>query len=215
MSEPIDLQRIETQAFRSIHSDGLQDIYIGGVLLSLTSMATALDDDPFNFGRFLLFLGLLGLFNLLYKYGRRRITGPRLGEARFGPQRQKRSALMKWIMAGIVLLQVLVLLGSTMLWANPQWGSSLGLDDASLNRGRLLVASICAAFAGVGTLVPAYFNEYLRGYYISVIVAAAVFTLVYIQQPVYLVAAGFAVMLPGLVLFARFLHEHPRPQVEP
>lgn len=214
MSQSIELNTIETRAFRSVHLDGLQDIYIGGVLLSMSVMADALYSEPFPFWRFLIFLGGLLICQFLYRLGRRRLTGPRLGQVRFNPQRQQRKRIMTWLLAGIILLQVLVLISSILLWANPQWVSSLGLSNMSINSERLLVASISALFAGVGTLVPAYFNEYLRGYYISLILAVAVFAMIYAQQPVYLVIAGLLVILPGVVILARFLHDHPLTQVE-
>jgi hypothetical protein len=60
----------------------------------------------------------------------------------------------------------------------------------------------------------AYFNDFLRGYYIAFIVSLAVFALIWFGQPIYLIIAGLLVMIPGVILFVRFLREHPLPPAE-
>jgi L-lactate permease len=61
-------------------------------------------------------------------------------------------------------------------------------------------------------LVMAYFNDFPRGYYIAVLMALAVFLMIWINQPYYPAVIGALIILPGLVLFIRFLMKYPLPK---
>jgi hypothetical protein len=214
MFDAVDLNQLEKKAFRAIHQDGLWDIYIGGVVLSMSVLAYSEADDAFPLPRFLLFLLGLGLSYLVFWGGRKYLTTPRLGQVKFGPRRQQRKRTMVFVLCGIVLLQVLVLAGTLLLWNNPQWAASLGLTGTDRDRERLLVAVVGALFVGPSTALIAYFNDFMRGYYISLLLALAVFALIWFGQPIYLIAAGLLILLPGAVLFIRFLRAHPLPPDE-
>jgi hypothetical protein len=44
--------------------------------------------------------------------------------------------------------------------------------------------------------------------------AAAVFAMIWFNQQVYLLIAAAMIIIPGVVLFVRFLRKHPRPPAE-
>jgi len=214
MTNMINLNNIERKAFRSMHQDGLWDIYVGGSVLSMSVMARSLHSDTFPAASFVIFfLGIL-LSLLIYRGGKRFITTPRLGQVKFGPQRKRRKLIMILVLSGIVFLQLIILTGSVLLWRNPQWAFNLGLSNMVPDQEKLLVAVIAALFAGPATVLISYFNENMRGYYVAFILSLAVFSLIWFGQPIYLIIAGLLIIIPGVILFIRFLHQYPLPKNE-
>jgi hypothetical protein len=214
MSETLDLKAIERKAFRSTHQDGLWDIYIGGIVLCMTLLAYSTDSEAFpllSFGLYL--LGMLA-FYLIFWAGKKYLTAPRLGQVKFGPQRQRRKLTLAIVLGAIILLQALIVVGTGLLWANPGWAASLGIASADPDLERLLVASLGALFVGPSMVLIAYFTDFSRGYYIAFVMSLAVFSLIWFGQPAYLVAAGLLILIPGVVLFTRFLRQHPLPPAE-
>lgn len=214
MTESFDLKAIEKKAFRATHQDGLWDIYIGGIVLSMSVLAYSDSSEAFPLFRFGLFLLGLGASYLVFWGGKKYITAPRLGQVNFGPQRQRRKRTLAIILGSLVLLQALLLVGTIWLWANPEWASSLGIGNADPDLERLLVATVGALFVGPSMVLIAYFNDFTRGYYIAFIMSLAVFCLIWFGQPIYLVAAGLAILIPGVALLVRFLRQYPLPPAE-
>jgi hypothetical protein len=214
MSDSLDLKNIEKKAFRATHQDGLWDIYIGGVVMSMAVLAYSTAGEARPALRFGLYLAGLGVFYLIYWGGKKYLTTPRLGLVKFGPHRQKRKLIMASVLSGLVLLQALLLIGTILLWKNPDWATRMGFHTSNRDLERMVVAIVGALFVGPSMVLIAYFNDFLRGYYIAVIMSLAVFSLIWFGQPVYLIAAGLLIMLPGIVLFARFLRQHPLPPAE-
>jgi hypothetical protein len=214
MSETLDLKTIEKKAFRSVHQDGLWDIYIGGVVMSMSVLAYSTSSEAKPLLRFGLYLAGMGLSYLLFWAGKKYITIPRLGQVKFGPLRQKRKLTMMIVLSGIVLLQLVILLGTIFLWQNPDRAAVLGLSQTDPDIERLLVATIGALFVGPSMVFLAYFNEFMRGYYIAVILSLAVFSLIWFGEPVYLILSGLLILIPGVVLFIRFLRNYPLPPPE-
>jgi hypothetical protein len=214
MSASLDLKNIEKKAFRAAHQDGLWDIYIGGIVLSMSVLAYSTASEAFPLLRFGLYLAGVGVFYLLFWGGKKYLTVPRMGQVKFGPRRQKRKLTMMIVLAGIVLLQVLLLAGTIFLWTNPEWAVRLGFSRTDPDRERLLVAVVGALFVGPSTALIAYFNDFPRGYYIAFILSLAVFSLIWFGQPIFLIVAALLIIIPGVALFVRFLHEHPLPPAE-
>jgi len=214
MSDALDLKNIERKAFRSVHQDGLWDICIGGVVLSYSVVPFITDSETFPILGFGLMLAGLCLFNLFLWAGKKYITTPRLGQVKFGPRRQRRKLTLVLVLSGIVLLQVILLFGTIFLWSHPEWAARLGFSGSDPDRERLLVAVVGALFVGPSMAMIAYFNDFTRGYYIAFILSLAVFSWIWFDQPIYYVIAGLLIMIPGVVLFVRFLREHPLPPAE-
>jgi len=214
MSTSLNLKAIERKAFRSVHQDGLWDIYIGGIVLSMAMLANTGDGDAFPAQRFGLYIFGMLAFYLIFWGGKKYLTTPRLGQVKFGPHRQRRKLTMVIILSVIVLLQVMLLIGTILLWQNPGWATKLGFGQSNPDFERLLVAIIGALFVGPSMTLIAYFNDFMRGYYIAFILSLAVFSLIWFGQPIYLIAASLLIIIPGVVLFIRFLRQHPLPPVE-
>ena len=214
MLPSLNLKEIERKAFRSVHQDGLWDIYIGGIVMSMTVFASPDDGENFTSQRLVLYmLGML-VFGMIFWGGKKFLTVPRLGQVKFGAQRRQRSLTMAIILAGIVLLQVLFVTGTALMRSHPDWGRQLGLGLSDPDYGRLLVAAIGALFVGPSMLLIAFFTDFPRGYYIAFMLSLAVFALVWFGEAVYLIAASLLIIIPGVVLFVRFLRSHPLPPAE-
>jgi len=76
------------------------------------------------------------------------------------------------------------------------------------------VAVIGALFVGPSLTLMAYFNDWSRGYYIAVLMSAAVFLLIWFDNYWLLMAAAVLIIIPGVVLFIRFLRKYPLPPAE-
>jgi hypothetical protein len=209
-----DLRSLEKRAFRATHQDGLWDIYMGGVVMSMAILAYNETSDAFPLLRFSLFLLGLGAAYLIFWAGKKYVTTPRLGQVKFGPLRQRRKRILVMVMSGMVFVQVVLLIGTILLGKNPQLAARLGFGQTNQDVERMVVAVIGALFVGPSIALIAYFNDFMRGYYIAFIVSLGVFSLIWFGEPIYLISAGLLILVPGVVLLIRFLRQHPLPPTE-
>lgn len=210
MAEQIDLKEIERKAFRSTFEDGLWDIYLGLVVagMAVFMYRPASGYRPLNT---LLAVIITILAYFLYQAGRRYITLPRMGRVRFGPFRQRRKAVLAFILSGLVLFQLGVLLLTTLAWLAPEGSGEFGAALIRYDWMDVIVASIGAVFVGTGLSLMAFFKDIPRGYYNAFLVSLAVFLMIWLNQPLYPLLLALLVALPGMLLFLRFLRTHPRP----
>lgn len=214
MSAPFDLRQLEKKAFRTTYEDGLLDMDMGGIIASMSALAFLLEDDAdrwVNFGLF--FVGMLAS-TLLYQLGKKFITLPRMGQVVFGPARKRRAATLAGILGVIVALQVLIVLGSVLLWKYPGLAGWLGWSVDQPDTERLVVAVIGALFVGPSMTLMAYFTDFPRGYYIAVMLSLAVFMMIWFRSPVIMLVIAGLIFIPGMVLFIRFLRKYPLPPAE-
>jgi hypothetical protein len=208
MSTQLNLKEIERKAFRSTYQDGLLDLEFGLVVIcmSIFIYRPASGYSPINI---ILAVCAIAAANLLFWAGKKYITLPRMGQVRVGPQRARRKRTMVIVMSVIVLIQVVLLMLQLLAWAKPE--SVVNITRLMPDRARmdLLVASIGALIVLLGMTVMAYFTDFPRGYYIAIMMALAVFLMIYLNQPIYPVIIGGLIILPGLVLFVRFLKTYP------
>jgi hypothetical protein len=208
MSTQLNLKEIERKAFRSTYQDGLLDLEFGLVVIcmSIFIFRPASGYSPINI---ILAVCAIAAANLLFWAGKKYITLPRMGQVRFGPQRARRKRTMVIVMSVIVLIQVVLLVLQFLALAKPE--SAVNITRLMPDRARmdLLVASIGALIVLLGMTVMAYFTDFPRGYYIAIMMALAVFLMIYLNQPIYPVIIGGLIILPGVVLFVRFLKTYP------
>ena len=210
MSTQLNLKEIERKAFRSTYQDGLWDIYLGLVVvcMSLFLYRPANGYSPVN-------LVLLGLaFILAYGIfwaGKRFITLPRMGQVRFGPARKRKKTTLAITLGLLVLIQVIVLGLTTQAWLDPEVSAKVNTFLKTRDLMDLAVAALGSFFVGTGMILPAYFSDFPRGYYIALMMSLAVFLMIFLNQPVYPIIIGGLIVLPGLALFVRFLKTYPLP----
>jgi hypothetical protein len=205
MARQIDLKELERRAFRSTFQDGLWDIYLGLLFLA------------FGFGPIYDWLGfsrtadmvfhlsyVLVAFIILY-LGKRYITVPRLGRAKFGPARKRK------IIKTRVVLVVSVLLGLVM-WALFASGHDLALNLVLV----IFAVNILIVFGAM-----AYYLDFDRLYIYAVLYGLSLpvgrVLVVHAGLPdeaaVFWVTAG-ATVIVGIVLFVRFVRDYPVPPAE-
>jgi len=213
MSSAINLREIERKAFRSTYQDGLWDIYLG---LVVTAMAVFMYRPPEGYAptNILMAMGMIGLALGLFWAGKKFITLPRMGQVKFGPARQRRKLTLAVILGLVVLVHSGIVGLSALGWLNPQLAAQINTLLPSRDLNRLAVASLGALFVGPSMILIAYFNDFGRGYYIAVMMSLAVFSMIWLNQPIYPLLMGALIILPGLALLARFLRQYPLPRWE-
>ncbi|NJC95635.1 MAG: hypothetical protein C3F07_05415 [Anaerolineales bacterium] len=213
MSQNFDLKAIERKAFRSVHQDGLWDIYIGGLLLVLSLMFTIPESGEGELRTIgLALLGVAVLF-AVFQLGKKYITTPRMGQVQFGPERRKRKIALGWIMGAFVLVTLGMFLFSLYVWNSSASGQAIDVP-VSPSVERLFVASLAALIAGTSMAVISYFKEFMRGYYIAFLMAVGFFFTLVFDTTAPMIAAGALILVPGVVLFISFLRQYPLPPRE-
>jgi hypothetical protein len=208
MATELNLKEIERKAFRSTYQDGLWDMYMGLIVVCMAFFVyrPASGYSPLNI---ILMLLAFALAYGLFRAGKKYITLPRMGQVRFGAVRKQKKRTLAIILGVFVLFQVGLVGLTTLGWLNPalgtKWNSFLNEHGGSLQ----LVAAIGSLMLGTSMIVSAYFSDFPRGFYIAILMALAVFLMVYLNQPVYPIVIGILIAIPGLVLFLRFLKAYP------
>jgi hypothetical protein len=208
MTTQLNLKELERKAFRSTYQDGLWDVYFGLIVICMAVFVyrPVSGYSPLNI---VLALCAIGMAYALFWAGKKFITLPRMGQVEFGPQRKKRRLTLVIVLSVVVLIQVALVAFQLAAWANPELGEKLGrlLPDRDVMD--LVVASIGALIVGPSMIVVAYFKDFPRGYFIAVMIALAVFLMLYLNRPIYPIIIGVLIALPGLALFVRFLQKYP------
>jgi len=213
MSSQINLKEIERKAFRSTYQDGLWDLYHGLIVvcMSIFVYRPAEGYSPTNI--VLAVLGVL-LARSLFWAGKKFITLPRMGQVRFGAARKRKKTTLAIILGVVVLIQVGMVGLTTLGWLNHEVAAKINGFLKAGDLMLLVVAAIGSLILGVSMILIAYFSDFPRGYYIAVMMSLAVFLMIYLNQPVYPIMIGGLIILPGLVLFVRFLEKYPLPREE-
>lgn len=211
MSAILDLKEIERRAFRSTYQDGLWDMYMGAIVMAMAIFLHRPEDGYALTNTIVMVVVFAVAYGLLCA-GKKFVTLPRMGQVRFGPARKRRGRTLAIILGLVVLVQAGIVGLTALGWLNPQVGAQINgfLADHSLER--LAVAALGSLFVGPSMILIAYFIDFPRGYYIAVMMSLAVFLMILTNQPVYAVVIGGLIVLPGLVLFVRFLKRYPLPQ---
>ena len=204
----INLKELERKAFRSTFQDGLWDTYFGLIVICMSFFLyrPATGYGPLNQ---LLMLASMVVAYALFWAGKRFITLPRMGQVKFGEKRARRRKTMIFVLGLVVLIQVAFLGIQLVGWRNPEFGAKLNEFLQEKNAMDLVVATIGSLFVGPSMILVAFFMDFTRGYFIAVMMALAVFLMIYLNQPIYSIIIGVLIAVPGVVLFLRFLQQYP------
>lgn len=213
MSTQLNLQEIERKAYLSTYQDGLWDIYLGLVVMCM-SIFIYRPADGYTPTSILLALLFFFLAQSLYRVGKKYLTQPRLGQVQFGAIRQQKKATLAITLGVVVLLHVAFVAVTALGWLNPETGAKINEFFHIRDLMTLTVAALASFLVGSAMMLMAYFSDFLRGYYIAIMMSLAVFLMIYLNQPIYPLIIGSLILLPGLIYLAQFLKRHPRPQEE-
>jgi hypothetical protein len=210
MSTQLDLKEIERKAFRSTYEDGLWDIYFGLIVIcmSIFIYRPASGYSPTNI---ILALLAMSVAYSLFWAAKKYITVPRMGQVRFGDIRKKKKTTMTVFLSFVVLVQLILLGLTTLGWLDPEVSARVNGFLKSRDLMDLTVALIGSLIVVSGMTLTAYFSDFPRGYFIAAMMALAVFLMIYLNQPAYPILIGTLMIIPGTVLFFRFLKKYPLP----
>ena len=208
MTENVDLKSLERKAYRSIFEDGIWDLFIGLIILSIglsTFLSSILNLSELWFAALpTLILNTIAL--LVFFLGKKFITIPRLGIVKFGPKRKSKQQKLKLFLSAFFILNILLLI--------------LPFTDLvkSIQFEPLIIALILGLVAiTLPFMIVAYFLDFTRLYFYAFI-AGIGFFLTELLYPIvgspldtllpFTIAGGLIVVI-GLYYFIRFLKYYP------
>ena len=208
MDSHLNLKELERKAFRSTYQDGLRDVYMGLIVIGMALFVFRPDEGygPLNIVSFVVSFSLA---NLVFWIGKKFVTVPRMGQVSFGPQRKQKNRTLAIIMAVIVLVQAGFVLLTAAGWLNAGFGAKISALLGNVGQERMLVAALGSLFVGPPMILIAFYTDFTRGYYIAILMALAVFLMILLNQPIYPILIGGLILVPGVVLFVRFLRKYP------
>ena len=215
MTTNLNLKAIERKAFRSTFQDGLWDMFLGLLLVNM-GMGPALTGTELPLpGIAVILLAFASLVLLGFWAGKKFVTTPRIGLAKFGPGRQTRVKNLRAVLFVSALLGAVVFVIG--LGASQNW---LPRAVAAIPIPAYVWTVQCIVVFGLG----AYFLDVPRFYAYGVLyaipfplaIALAESSVAGITGPVAFALAfsvpGGVMVLIGAVLFARFLRRYPVPE---
>jgi hypothetical protein len=211
MEERLSLRRLERKAYTSTLQDGLLDILLGLTMFGNFFVPLLLSYAGVSWGYlvpdvnvFTIILTCLAV--AVFVGGKRIITVPRIGVARFSPMRRTKLARITAVLVIAALLGVIV----GLLFEEQTIGPSLPI-------GIHLPIVIWIVVAVTSFSLGAYLLDVIRLYVYGALFAAAVPIFVMLRRVGFytlglsVVAVSAAIMMAiGIVLLLRFLHEYPK-----
>lgn len=191
MNTPLNLKEIERKAFRSFYQDGIWDIFFG--LMMFAMYAFTLFNEMENNGLRVIGLILIEIMAVMFLiFGKKYITIPRLGNVEFGKARKRK-------LVYILVLNVFTLIVGLGLYRASDW---LSLDTPKSELLTPLGFGIWIAFL---TSLMAFFLDFDRLYIYALIYGATFASVMLLDIPILFLVASLLILLPGLIIFSRFL----------
>jgi hypothetical protein len=211
VSEEIDLKELERKAFRATFQDGLWDIFLGLLLLNMGGGTLLGGSEMSPLWSMVVLTLFAGAVLLLFWAGKKFVTAPRIGTARFGAQRKGKLKRVRLVLFLSVLLGALMAL----------WGVGSSVAGVPYVIARLpLPAYVWAGQCVVVFGLAAYFMDVTRFYLYGVLYALPFPLGIMLAQNTSLSgtasmaltfgAAYGTMVLVGVALFVRFLRAYPK-----
>lgn len=207
MSEKISLKEAERKAFQATFLDGLNDILLGLMILSLV-LSSILRETIQPLLNYLPVLGVIVIGIPIFYAAKKWFITPRIGLVKFTPRRRKKISNVRWFLIGLFIITLIVFLlpfinpGSPATVKGPYW-----LVDAVFG------LSVIALFSFM-----AYSLEQPRMHLYGLVLGLSLpFDVVFekttgLDWAVGLFVAGTVMLVTGIIIFSRFLRDHPLPE---
>jgi hypothetical protein len=207
MSQNISLKEAERKAFTISFDDGLWDVFLGCFFLEFV-IAPFLSPTLGDFWSSVIFLPFWGLVYLAIWLIRKYIVKPRIGTVKYGPAR---TAKLKKFTVVMLLVNIIVFILGVI--------AVLSFGIVSMQ----IYPAILGLTLLIGFSLAAYFLDFPRLYIyglllaISPLVGEWLYTHGYASHHGWPIAFGVTcgiMILTGLIIFFRFLHNNPFPVME-
>jgi hypothetical protein len=204
------LKEIERKAFRSTFQDGLWDIFLGLLLLNM-AIGIVLEDTSLPLSWIMVMIVPWPFLVLVaFWAGKKFITTPRIGLAKFGPQRKAKMKNLRVVLfLSVLLLVIMFFLGwAAMGNSLPWWVTEIPLPLYVWPAQTIIVFGLAAYFLDVPRF---YAYGVLYGLPLPVgilLVKNTDLTVLGSMAITFGVAVGVMVLI-GVILFIRFLREYP------
>jgi len=207
MSRTLSLREAERRAFTIAFDDGLWDIFLGCFFLEF-AIAPFLSENLGDFWSSVIFLPFWGLVYLAIWMIRKYIVKPRIGSVKFGPAR---TAKLKKFTSVMLLINIVVLVLGVIAVL------SFGVVSSQI------YPIIFGLTLLIGFSLAAYFLDFPRLYIYGLLLACSplVGEWVYTYRnashhgfPITFGVTCSIMILTGLIVFIRFLHNNPIPVME-
>jgi hypothetical protein len=207
-----DLRALERDAFRKFYDDGVFDIYLGAMLITMGVAALFADRLSNEFQSGLLTLGLALVVTVPLLLWRRQLLRSRLGDFKPGPARRRKIATTRLFLLGSVLLGVIAFIVAAIAYR-----SEADIDLVGLIVPLLWVLNSLIVFGAM-----AYLLDVPRFYAHAVIVGFAMPLLIWpdmlwdtkVEPWLAFGLPGFVVASIGLHKLVGFLRAYPVLQEE-
>jgi len=207
MSEKISLKEAERKAFRATFLDGLNDILWGLMILSLV-LSAILRENIQPLLNYLPVLVVIVIGIPLFFAAKKWLVIPRIGLVKFTPRRTRKLSNVRWFLIGLFVITLVVFLlpylnpGAPVSINGPYW-----LVDAFF--GLLIIALF--SFMAFSLDQP---RMHLYGFLLGL---SLPFDVVFeevtgLDWALGLFVAGAVMLGTGIIIFARFLNDHPIPE---
>jgi hypothetical protein len=201
MDTKMDLKEMERRAWTTYFQDGIWDMFLGLVLVNM-GLGVILYAQWSALPRISASLGVSVIGITLFWIGKRYITIPRLGVVKFGSKRRKNRKHLLLIVLFSVVITFTILIFSMLSNSDILVGFSM----PSVNYMGIFISIL----VGATMIAIAYFNDFLRGYYIAFLFAISILIRELFGITWIFLLNGAFIIIPGIVLFFRFLRKYPK-----
>jgi len=207
MDSSIDLKELERKAYRTTFRDGFLDIALGLFLIGSAVAGLFQDNKPIR----LIITALIVLVPLtIFFLGKKKITVPRMGIVRFGPERKARKKKVAVIiLSAVILSSILALMAMTNTMPFFLVEHLKGYGSATAFG---LLAFTMFLFGG-------YYNDIPRLYLYGFLFGGSLFLSecyynkvgIVIHSSVWFGVSGLIMLITGITLLTKFIRDYPAP----
>lgn len=204
-----DLENLERDAFRKFYDDGIFDVYMGAMLITMGIAALIADSMSSELLAMLLMLGLAMGITIPLLVWRRSLLRSRLGDFKPGPARRRKIKGTRLVLLGSVVLGIVVFGVAAAAFNSDTSAETLGA----------IVPLIWFINSVVVLGAMAYFLDVPRFYAYGVVVGTAMPLMIWpdvlwdnrVEPWIAFGIPGLIVVAVGIYKLVHFLRDYPQP----
>jgi len=211
MTEDIDLKVLEKKVYQRYFEDGLWDLFLGMIILSLgvAPLFSLLINIPDPWNYIIPALGVNIFAFLIFYFGKKYLTVPRIGFVKFGPKRKEKQKKLR-------LFLFIVFIFNFILFILPFSGITSYIQIEQY----IIFLLLGFGFFTFPFCIVAYLLDFTRLYYYAFSMGLGLF-LTYLLEPtlgdplntiLIFSSIGGVILIIGLTYFIRFLKQNPLPK---